>query len=310
MSIAEFLLDDPINHARLMGLDVEDVLGEDFAFSMPDTSTNPQEFDTCKRLPWARAFPTLILDDSDSFHYSTPELLGKGRPDNATLAAFWKASGAVRADIENERLVMQLIKSKVFTSVVISGDVHRSEQSFKNSILPLLRSFVDAGGILVVQNGARWFTYMEAFADEIKWTSGKSARGFGVHERNRQQVLRLFPEHSIKTQQIRGKVMSFYVKGALLKHVPDGEACFSSVEEGYPAKENVIVATKPIKKGWLLYVGTYNMYDSKHLLVDFLQENAISRKQFHMNCADIGLWQAEVALRLQSLQALGCRHVR
>lgn len=296
MSIAEFLLDDPINHARLMGLDVEDVLGEDFAeFCMPDTSTNPQEFDICKRLPWARAFPSLILDDSDSFHYSTPELLGKGRPDNATLAAYWKASGAVRADIENEQLVMQLIKSKVFTSVVIAGDVHRSEQSFRNSILPLLRSFVDVGGIVVVQNGARWFTYREAFADEIKWTSGKSARGFGVHERNRQQVLRLFPEQSIKTQQMRGKIMSFYVKGALLKDVPDGEACFSSVEEGYPAKDNVIVAAKPIQKGWLLYVGAFNMCDSKHLIVDFLQENAISRKQFHMNCADIGLWQAEVA---------------
>ena len=174
MSIAEFLLDDPINHARLMGLDVEDVLGEDFAeFCMPDTSTNPQEFDICKRLPWARVFPSLILDDSDSFHYSTPELLGKG---------FWKASGAVRADIENEQLVMQLIKSKVFTSVVIAGDVHRSEQSFRNSILPLLRSFVDVGGIVVVQNGARWFTYREAFADEIKWTSASPHVDSGTRE--------------------------------------------------------------------------------------------------------------------------------
>ena len=86
MLIAEFLLDDPINHARLMGLDVEDVLGEDFAFSMPDTSTNPQEFDTCQRQPWARAFPTLMLDDSDSLR---PSCLGK----DALTMQPWLRSG-------------------------------------------------------------------------------------------------------------------------------------------------------------------------------------------------------------------------
>ena len=48
------------------------------------------------------------------------------------------------------------------------------------------------------------------------------------------------------------------------------------------------------------------MCDSKHLIVDFLQENAISRKQFHMNCADIGLWQAEVALTPEDFRI--CRH--
>ena len=109
------------------------------------------------------------------------------------------------------------------------------------------------------------------------------ARVFGVHQPNKQRVLSLFPEEGAKTARILGKTASFYAKGALLKDVPDSEACFSSVEEGCPAKENVVVAAKAIQKGFLLCIGTYNMCDSKMLILDFLQENAISRKQFEMN---------------------------
>ena len=181
---------------------------------------------------------------------------------------------------------------------MVGGDVERDE----SSITPLLKPFVQAGGVLIVQNGARWSTYEGAFKDEITWRSGRSARLFGVHQPNRQQVLRLFPQEAAKTQQIRGKTCAFYVKGALLKDVPDMEACFSSVEEGYPAKENVAVAAKAIKKGYLLYIAAYNMCDSELLIIDFLRENAISRKQFEANCAEVGLWQAEIGPSTQDFQ--------
>ena len=293
MSIAEFIVDDPVFAAQCMGLPWDEFIDHDLRGFMKDsdTSTGFQDFEKCRKLPWARAFPTLLLDDEDS----------QGFLEGGELTT---ASGddVLRANLENSHLVQQLIKSKVFTSIVIGGEVNRSEQSFKSVVVPLLKPFVQAGGLLIVQNGARWDTYREVFAEEIKWTSGRSARVFGVHEPNRQQVMRLFPEEAARTSHIRGKIASFYAKGALLKDVPDAEACFSSVEEGYPAKDNVVVAAKAIGKGFLLYIGTYNMCDSKMLIKDFLQENALSRKQFEINCTELGLWQAEAGLSAEDFQ--------
>ena len=216
MSIAELIVDDPAAGAALLGIPFEDLLcdylgadPEDLRGFRRDTSTKQQDFEKCRKLPWARAFPSLILDDADSFDYSTHALLGNGSSGDPDTAAFWKASGALRVDLRNDQLIRKLVKSKVFTSIVIGGDVDASEQKFKTEVVPLLRPFVLAGGILIIQNGARWSTYAEAFAEEINWTSGGIARVFGVHKPNRQQVMRLFPIEANKTSEIRGKAASF-----------------------------------------------------------------------------------------------------
>ena len=59
----------------------------------------------------------------------------------ALLHEFWKSGGVLRVSADNEQLIKQLIKSKVFTSIVVGGDDHRDE----SGITPLLKPLVPAG---------------------------------------------------------------------------------------------------------------------------------------------------------------------
>eukprot|EP00928_Gymnodinium_smaydae_P083139 TRINITY_DN66394_c0_g1_i1.p1 TRINITY_DN66394_c0_g1~~TRINITY_DN66394_c0_g1_i1.p1 ORF type:complete len:358 (+),score=83.06 TRINITY_DN66394_c0_g1_i1:49-1122(+) len=313
MSIADFIADDPFGAAELMGLPGGTFIPgfSDFEDDEEGAETDPEDFQRCKNLSDAEAFPCLILDDADTYEFSTPALMGKEDTITRTAAdqsvqEFWKKRGAMRIEINSnfDTLLPKLIKSKIFTSIVVSGSFYSQnaakKKKFMEEVVPLMRRFVQAGGVLIIQDGQRWSTYKDVFSEDIKWERGdQDAGGFGVHEANRERVKHLFPKTAADGHEraIRGQSMTFYVKGALLKNVPDDEACFSSVEKGYAAAENVVVACKTVDKGKICYIGTYNMCDSSDLIRDFLKQNALSREQFQRNCSDAGLWSDEAEIK-------------
>lgn len=338
MSIAEMFIDDPVGMAALHGLPLgtfmpgfEDLF-DGYDFEEEDDSR--VDLDALRRclghgqvageslddaaLPPSATHPTLILDDGDTRALATPAFVGKrdcigAAQDSQEVQTWWAPRGYVRADLgahSRSGLSVKLLQSKHFPVVILAGNTYKEVETcaYEEQLVPLLARYVAAGGTLVVQDGQRWRGKLRAAFPGIAWKCGGGARGFGAHPGNEAAVKRLFPElAALRPKRGTDPKQLFYVKGQLLRNVPDGEALFSAAEKGYEPKDNVIVAVARVGAGQVAYFGTYNSCDCAAQIRSFLGHSDIplDKESFRTRCARNNFCQGpEFALDASDRDAL------